>query len=247
MVESIPWGRASAAQSLCGARDSDDSFGEPMEYPLGADSDSGACKPTACSGIQKPGLRRPCTLRVLKSVRHGTGGGFFCAPVALPRLPSEAHLRPRAKFGGSFFVESQRTRPSREKSEFAATGLMTRNYSACSARTDKAIRMRRRRRRGRGKWGKAVGRCPATASAGGRRPASGGRRFALASSKNPAMVSVCRSWPSPSPAFACTGRMSHQGSTSMFNGPFSSAAPPGWRGRLGALNGPGATGYALKS
>ena len=55
-------GRKRPNKSLCGVRALDDPFDEPMEYPLGADSDYGACKPTQCSGIQKPGLRRPCTI-----------------------------------------------------------------------------------------------------------------------------------------------------------------------------------------
>ena len=48
-----------------------------MEYPLGANSAAGACKPTESSGIQKPALRRPWLLRVLKSADTAQVEVFF--------------------------------------------------------------------------------------------------------------------------------------------------------------------------
>lgn len=48
-----------------------------MEYPLGANSAVGACKPTRVSGIQNPTLRHPLFIAGSQKRRHGTGGGFF--------------------------------------------------------------------------------------------------------------------------------------------------------------------------
>ena len=59
------------------------SFDEPIRVPAGANILSGACMPTrlseARSGTQNPGVRHPCTLRVLKSAKTARAEVFLRA------------------------------------------------------------------------------------------------------------------------------------------------------------------------
>jgi hypothetical protein len=50
-----------------------------MEYPLGANYGAWSLQAHPSSGIQKPGLRPPCTLRVLKSADTAQVEVLLCA------------------------------------------------------------------------------------------------------------------------------------------------------------------------
>ena len=76
-----------------------------MEYPLGADSDFGACKPTQSSGIQKPEPEAPLYIAgSQKRLNTAQAEAFFAAPV-LPRTFSRIRCEKSAlvDLGGPFF------------------------------------------------------------------------------------------------------------------------------------------------
>jgi hypothetical protein len=52
-------------------------FGEPMEYPLGANIAYRRLQAHLSNGIQNPGLRHPQYNAGSQKRRHGTGGGFL--------------------------------------------------------------------------------------------------------------------------------------------------------------------------
>ena len=94
-----------------------------MEYPLGANRAFRGLQAHQRSGIQKPELRRPCTMRVLKSVQHGTGGGFFLRRcLLLARRGLHAGGCAPAVNSADFFSPSER-HPPQEK-----TGLLATDY-----------------------------------------------------------------------------------------------------------------------
>jgi len=95
-------GRLTAVQSLCGVREwtilLTNRWSTRWE-PIGRRR----LQAHPCSGIQNPALRRPCTLRVLKSVQHGTGGGFFMAALRIKNSLKSENARGRPSVGAGFF------------------------------------------------------------------------------------------------------------------------------------------------
>ena len=110
VVDSSAWGWK-RLHNLCGVRVSGDTFDEPMEYPLGAETSClrGLQAHRMRSGIQKPELRHPTTLRVLKSAETAQVEVFFCAqlPTALAsRTPARQILTISIRIKASKFSSS---------------------------------------------------------------------------------------------------------------------------------------------